>query len=60
MDIRLKPDKCDRCFGDRPFLQHVDPKGGKTWLCVACVHALIDGGKKALNDRDRDRAGNGG
>lgn len=60
VDIRVRPEKCERCEQGPAFLLHVNPAGKRMWLCHDCVDALIDFGKKALNTRDNDRAGNGG
>ena len=60
VDLRVRPEKCERCEQGISFLLHIDPKGKKVWLCHDCVDALIDSGKTALNNRDNDRAGNGG
>lgn len=60
VDIRIRPDTCQRCEQGEAFMRHRNKTGEEVWLCRDCVDALIDCGKKALNDRDRDRAGNGG
>jgi hypothetical protein len=60
VDIRVRPEKCERCDSGQAFLLHVNPVGKRMWLCHDCVDALIDFGKKALNDRNAERSGNGG
>lgn len=60
VDLRVRPEKCERCGEGHAFLQHHNPAGKVMWLCRDCVDALIDFGKKAMNVRDVDRAGNGG
>lgn len=60
VDIRVRPEKCGLCQEGESFMRHRNPDGVEVWLCRECVDVLIDKGKKALNIRDCERAGNGG
>ena len=60
VDIRIHPEKCQRCEQGQAFMRHRNVTGEEVWLCRECVDVLIDFGKKALNDRNAERSGNGG
>lgn len=60
VDLRIRPEKCERCNEGQAFMIWRNAVGKSIWLCKDCVDVFIEFGSKALEKRDSDRSGNGG